>query len=324
MARTGTKPTANKTSYVSLPGVPAGQKAISAEFNYLIDKSLNPETDASFTVSVKSDDRYRFGDYTPTGVLNFVKDASVVNGVGIGNGISGIIIHKGFAINFTSDFEVIRNDALTVDARYLFQAVWSGAKFIVLIKKIAVEMYEGGGGIEEAPIDGNQYARKDGDWEIVVGGTGGGTGVFEPVQDITALKALNTTTAANWPDKWVILVEDEGAFYRLDRDSAVSEALPYIVAPTTGVGRWIQDQYAQISDTLYDHIFFAALSPDFGVITRPWDFKVTEKTDTGGTATITTSADAAYTLNATVTAGGYLKVTGDTLNMRSSLKVERA
>lgn len=101
-----------------------------------------------------------------------------------------------------------------------------------------------GAGISDAPVDGNQYARKDAAWEIVEGG--GGTGVFEPVQDITALKALNTTTAEDWPDKWVILVEDEGQFYRLDRDSAVTEALPYIVAPTTGVGMWIQDQYAQL------------------------------------------------------------------------------
>ena len=31
----------------------------------------------------------------------------------------------------------------------------------------------GGGGIEEAPIDGQQYARSDGAWEVVVGGGGG-------------------------------------------------------------------------------------------------------------------------------------------------------
>jgi hypothetical protein len=77
-------------------------------------------------------------------------------------------------------------------------------------------------------------------------GGGSGTGVFEPVQDITELKALNTTDGAVWKDKWAILVEDEGQFYRLDRESAVSEALPQIVAPTTGVGRWIQDQKVQL------------------------------------------------------------------------------
>jgi hypothetical protein len=31
-----------------------------------------------------------------------------------------------------------------------------------------------GGGIEEAPIDGQQYARSDGSWEVVTGGSGGG------------------------------------------------------------------------------------------------------------------------------------------------------
>jgi hypothetical protein len=88
-----------------------------------------------------------------------------------------------------------------------------------------------------------------GDWIVISGGSGSGgsgTGVFEPVQDITELKALNTTDGAVWKDKWAILVEDEGQFYRLDRESAVSEALPQIVAPTTGVGRWIQDQKVQL------------------------------------------------------------------------------
>ena len=75
---------------------------------------------------------------------------------------------------------------------------------------------------------------------------GGGTGVFEPVQDITELKALDTTDAFEYPDKWAILVEDQGQFYRLDRDSAVSESLPRIVEPTTGTGRWISDQDVQL------------------------------------------------------------------------------
>jgi hypothetical protein len=89
---------------------------------------------------------------------------------------------------------------------------------------------------------------------------GGGTGIFEPVQDITALKALDTTTAADWPDKWAILVEDEGQFYRLDRDSAVSESLPRIVAPTTGVGRWIRDQDVQLTGKA-DKESYASLTP---------------------------------------------------------------
>lgn len=100
------------------------------------------------------------------------------------------------------------------------------------------------------PFESSDFAAElsNGDW-VLVGGSGsggGGTGIFEPVQDITALKALDTTTAADWPDKWAILVEDEGQFYRLDRDSAVTESLPSIVAPTTGTGRWIRDQDLQL------------------------------------------------------------------------------
>jgi hypothetical protein len=84
-------------------------------------------------------------------------------------------------------------------------------------------------------------------------GGGSGTGVFEPVQDITELKALNTTDGAVWKDKWALIVEDEESWYRYDRDSAVSESLPKIVAPTTGVGRWIKTSGASLaSEVSYD------------------------------------------------------------------------
>jgi hypothetical protein len=88
---------------------------------------------------------------------------------------------------------------------------------------------------------------EDGKWKVISGGgNSDGKGIFEPVQDITELKAINTANAEIFPDKWVILVEDEGAFYRLDRNSSVSESLPMIIAPTIGTGRWIQDQIAQL------------------------------------------------------------------------------
>lgn len=99
-----------------------------------------------------------------------------------------------------------------------------------------------------AVIDTNgsssEFLARDGQYREI--DSGGGTGTFEPVQDITALKEIDTTDAEEYPDKWAILVEDEGAWYRLDRDSAVSEGLPYIVEPNTGPGRWIQDQKAQL------------------------------------------------------------------------------
>jgi hypothetical protein len=78
-------------------------------------------------------------------------------------------------------------------------------------------------------------------------GGGSGTGVFEPVQDITELKALNTTDGAVWKDKWALIVEDEESWYRYDRDSAVSESLPKIVAPTTGPGRFFQTPDVDLS-----------------------------------------------------------------------------
>ena len=61
------------------------------------------------------------------------------------------------------------------------------------------------------------------------GGGGTGTGVFEPVEDITALKALDTSNATTWKDKWTIIVEGEGNWYRLDRESVVAESLPKII-----------------------------------------------------------------------------------------------
>jgi len=60
-----------------------------------------------------------------------------------------------------------------------------------------------------------------------------------------------------------------------------------------------------------------------GVVLRGFDFKVSSKTEYGGTSTITTSSDVAYTLGNTVNAGDFLKVSNDTLGARVILKVER-
>ncbi len=73
-----------------------------------------------------------------------------------------------------------------------------------------------------------------------------GGSVKPGVQDLTALKALNTTSAVDYPDKALILVEDSGQ-YRLDRQASDTEDLPRIVSPTTGVGRWFRIN-AQLSD----------------------------------------------------------------------------
>ena len=76
-------------------------------------------------------------------------------------------------------------------------------------------------------------------------GIGGGT---KPgVADITALKALNTTSAGDYADKTMILVENAG-LYRLDRESNTAGDDNFTVAPTTGVGRWIK-----IAGSVTDH-----------------------------------------------------------------------
>lgn len=72
----------------------------------------------------------------------------------------------------------------------------------------------------------------------------------------------------------------------------------------------------------YENIFFEAISPDSAKITRGFAFKVTAKTDYSGISTIVTSSDAAYTLNDTVSAGDYLKVSSDTLNSITVLTIE--
>jgi hypothetical protein len=163
----------------------------------------------------------------------------------------------------------------------------------------------------------------NGDW-VIVGGAGGGTG-GGGVGDAYATIALMLADQANQDAKMIYPVTNATG------DPSVTSGYAYY--EYLGVANGVIGDYRKLSeqeamqfadDSIWEHIFFASLSPDFGVITRPWNFKATSKTDTGGTATITTSADAPYTLGTTVTAGGYLKVTGGTLNMRSSIKVERA
>jgi hypothetical protein len=76
--------------------------------------------------------------------------------------------------------------------------------------------------------------------------SGVASALLAPVQDLPALKAIDTTDPDDYPDKIMINVEDSG-LYRLDRDSTVSEDSPRIIAPTTGVGMWYRLN-AQIND----------------------------------------------------------------------------
>lgn len=55
--------------------------------------------------------------------------------------------------------------------------------------------------------------------------------------DIAALKAIDTTSAGNYPTGTLRLVTGKG-FYLLDRALASTEVQPHLITPTAGVGRW--------------------------------------------------------------------------------------
>jgi len=71
--------------------------------------------------------------------------------------------------------------------------------------------------------------------------------IFSPVADLTALKALDTTSSSTWPDNGIIVVKSLGT-YRLDRSSVSAGDDNRVVQPTTGVGRWLK-----IASTTFDH-----------------------------------------------------------------------
>lgn len=78
--------------------------------------------------------------------------------------------------------------------------------------------------------------------------SGQGAKLAAPVQDVAALKALNTTNTTTWPDKIMILVEGTG-LYRLDQnDSTTVGDDNRVVTPTEGTGRWFK-----MSSAINDH-----------------------------------------------------------------------
>lgn len=80
-------------------------------------------------------------------------------------------------------------------------------------------------------------------------GTGGGGGTAGlAVQNIAALKALDTTSATLYPDKLQCYVEDEenGIFF-LDRESTATPDDLLVVQPTIGSGRWIKKSYGTVT-----------------------------------------------------------------------------
>lgn len=105
--------------------------------------------------------------------------------------------------------------------------------------------------IPDAPKDSVNYGRINGTWASIddlidaallpLLGT-----IRDGIQDLAAAKALDTTSATDFPDKILMLIEDLGAIFRLDRDSSTAGDDVDIIEPTTGLGRWIRT-------TVHDH-----------------------------------------------------------------------
>ena len=109
----------------------------------------------------------------------------------------------------------------------------------------------------------------------------------------------------------------------LDDKLISSQDLPAIGSLSGGTQKDVNGKFdAEISK---ERIFFSATAPDFGVVTRDYDFKIVAATPTAGTLTLQTSSGGmTYTVGNTVTAGDYIKVLSDTLNSRAFLKINKA
>jgi len=110
-------------------------------YNTLKEKANNPGKKISFpvsdtTVTVNADDEFYFSDYTQTGVLNFEAEAGLPQNVGVGNGITGIIISNGDDITFSSDFNVTYPATFEAGESYYLNLFWNGVKFQGIIQKV--------------------------------------------------------------------------------------------------------------------------------------------------------------------------------------------
>ena len=108
----------------------------------------------------------------------------------------------------------------------------------------------------------------------------------------------------------------------LDEKLIISQDLPAIWSLT---GETQKDVNLKLANEISaESIFFAATAPDFGVVTRDYNFKVVGATITAGVLTLQSSLGATYNLNDTVTAGDYVKVLSNTINSRAFLTIHKA
>lgn len=100
---------------------------------------------------------------------------------------------------------------------------------------------EGGGGIEDIIEGTNTSIDKTNPKKPVINFTGDGlgAGMFAPVQNLTVLRAIDTTDTDIYKDKWLIHVEDAG-LYRFDREGTGVDDGNQIITPTVGGGRWFK------------------------------------------------------------------------------------
>jgi hypothetical protein len=91
----------------------------------------------------------------------------------------------------------------------------------------------------ETAGDGTKVLANNGQY-IIVSASGGG-GIIAPVADLTTLKNIDTTSEADYPDKWVIYVESLKVLYAMDRESVATADDDLVVAPVAGPGRWMRN-----------------------------------------------------------------------------------
>lgn len=93
--------------------------------------------------------------------------------------------------------------------------------------------------IPEAPVDGKQYARKDGDWSEVVGGSGGEGLQYD-----------------------FIIVSEDGETYSFEKGSYNAIVSKIKSAPVTGIVRLCLDEYMQYSTHQIMNVQYVCIDPD--------------------------------------------------------------
>lgn len=93
--------------------------------------------------------------------------------------------------------------------------------------------------IPEAPVDGKQYARKDGDWSEVVGGSGGEGLQYD-----------------------FVIVSEDGETYSFEKGSYNAIVSKIKSAPVTGIARLCLDEYMQYSTHQILNVQYVCTDPD--------------------------------------------------------------